>query len=115
MERQWRLHPRRVNEPLQGSILQELLDSACTTSDLAAATRQNLAEVRRELISLHHLGVILPVGIREDTSGPGARLYYRDYLWAISDHGMSHHTSVAGCIFCKLRERILLRAGGYEP
>lgn len=106
------IRPRRVNESLQGQILQELLESSKSTSELAFAAREDLASVRREVISLHHIGAIEPVGIRMDSGICGAKLYYRDYLWSITDHGMSHSMSTPGCTACYLRERTIILAGG---
>lgn len=107
------LQPRRADEALQGKILQGLLERSQTTLQLVETVQRDIQPVRRELIRLHHLGVIEPLGIRGDTTEPGAKLYYRDLLWGITDHGMSHHTSVSGCMACYLRERRLLAAGGY--
>jgi hypothetical protein len=107
------IRPRRTNEPLQGRILQELLIESKTTSLLAHHTRENVFEVRNEIIRLHHLGVLEPVGYRTDTPRRGKTVYDRDSLWSITDHGMSHHSSHVDCWACRIRERVLLQAGRF--
>ena len=107
--------PRAVDEPLQGRILQELLDSARTTSQLVKFAQADIERVRRELISLHHMGVIERIGIKNGAPPSKISIYARDYVWAITDHGMSHGSSVYGCLACHLRERALLLAGGLLP
>lgn len=109
------IRPRRVDEALQGCILQELLNRLQTVSELAHHTRKSVFDVRIEVIALHHLGVIEPRGLRTDTIRLGKSLYDRDYLWGITEHGMSHHSSQPGCLACRLREKVLLLAGGYAP
>lgn len=77
--------------------------------------RHDVLAVRAELIALHHLGIVEPRGVRTDTPRLGRSLYDRDYLWGITDHGMSHHSTEPGCFACRMRERTLLLVGGFCP
>jgi hypothetical protein len=71
-----------------------------------------LAEVRRELISLHHLGLIKIVGIRYDEDHrPGeAVLYFRDYVWTKTKHS-DHEELEPSCQACRRRQEMLLAMG----
>lgn len=107
------IFPRQADESLQGQILQKLLESAHSTSQLALHLRMSLHEVRLEVICLHHVGVIQPIGFRHEDGAPPARLYYRDYIWEITEHGLEHHDHHAGCRACEMRASLLLRINGY--
>jgi len=109
-----RLRPRYVNEILQGTILQKLLNGSWTTRDLSRELRENIDTVRKELISLHHAGAIEPIGYRMETTPAGAVLYQKDYLWALTDHALSHSSTVHGCTKCYFREKEIL-AGRFFP
>lgn len=87
----------------------ECLNRGMSTSELAQTLRENLAIVRREVVRLHHLGVIEPIAIRSEAGDPPARLYFRDLVWDLTEHGREHNRSYPGCTACMLRERMLLR------
>ena len=108
------MQPVHLDEALQGTILQTLLESAASTSQLAQFARKKLSLVRRELIHLHHMGVIRIVAARSMAGSIPAKSYFQDYVWEITEHGMAHHDSRSGCPACVIRNRRLLRAGGLE-
>lgn len=70
--------------------------------------------MRRELIHLHHIGVIRIVAVREIDGGVPARSYYQDYIWEMTKHAIDHCQIVPGCKACSIRERRLLLAGGFS-
>ena len=103
----------RLSEPLQGRILQTLLETSASTSQLAQYTRKKLCLVRRELIHLHHLGVIRIVAVREVEGSVPALSYFQDYIWELTRHGLEHSDNHERCLACIIRSRRLLLAGGF--
>ena len=106
------LTPIRLDEPLQEKILQTLLDGSASTSQLSQYTKRKLSLVRRELIHLHHLGIIKIVAVHDVHGGIPAKSYFRDYVWEMTDHGRRHDNLRRGCFACTIRSLRLLRAGG---
>lgn len=86
-----------------GAIIIELLCSVKTTEDLAHATGRALPNIRRELILMHHFGLVLPVGVRDDDMGVDGG-YYADIVWDLTIHSREHDESWDGCRACNLRE-----------
>lgn len=105
-----RLRPRAVNEPLQGRILRELIAESMSTSQLAEELRERLDVVRQEIVRLHHIGIIEPIAIRHKEGEPTGRLYFRDYVWTLTQHTYEHQDLRNDCRHCRIRERLLLRA-----
>ena len=101
---------RPSNHRLKGRILEQLINELQTTQQLAYLVRENLSCVRDQLVRLHHLGIIVPVGLRYDTdSEPPSGLelsYFDDLLWDLTLHTRDHHESVEGCYGCAIREAL---------
>ena len=68
--------------------------------------------MRRELIRLHHLGIIQIVDVRLDHGGVPAKSYFQDYIWKMTRHARTHDTVRDGCLACDIRSLRILRAGG---
>jgi predicted transcriptional regulator len=101
-----------LSEALQGRILQTLLETPTSTSQLAQYLRRRLALVRRELIHLHQLGVIRVIAVRSVDGDIPTQSYFQDYVWELTKHGMEHSDSRKGCRACNIRNHRLLCAGG---
>jgi hypothetical protein len=89
----------------------ECLNGGVSTSQLAGILDERLCYVRQEIVRLHHLGIIEPIAIRYEQGDPPARLYFRDYVWEMTEHGRSHNDLQPECRACRIRERMLLRMG----
>lgn len=103
MNKRTTLLPRKVNESLQGRILQKLIVEVSTIPSLACYVLQDKRSVRLEVIALHHIGVIEPTANRHPR-----RSVYSDWtVWSISEHGMHHSTTQPGCTACYVRKRMI--------
>jgi hypothetical protein len=87
-----------------GAIIIALLCSARTTVQLAQETSILLPNVRREMILMHHYGLVTPIGVRSDDHAAEMGGYYADILWDLTDHSREHSESWEGCRACNLRE-----------
>ena len=106
------MHPIKLSEPLQLDILRHLRESIASTSQLALLTKARLSTVRREMICLHHQGVVQIIAAKSLDGDPPARSYYQDYVWTLTTHALEHATSISSCTACQIRNRRLLQAGG---
>jgi len=95
---------RPQEKDLWGAIIIELLCSARTTVELAHATSVRLPNVRREMILMHHYGLVTPIGVRSDDQAEELGGYYADILWDLTEHSREHSESWEGCRACNLRE-----------
>jgi hypothetical protein len=95
---------------LKGSILLTLIGSAHTTTEISYRVGEPIGEVRNQLIRMHHLNLVEPIGVRCEDGGeePPARglSYYDDLLWSVTDHTRDHNEYVEGCRGCALRDLI---------
>lgn len=109
-----RLRPIRLSEELEGKILLTLVDSCTSTTQLARCLRRPLGHIQRELIHLHHLGIIRIVALRIEDDDGTARGYDRDYIWELTRHGLDHSDHHPRCWACAQREHRLLLADEEE-
>lgn len=107
------LSPRKVDESLQGRILQKLISAKSTIPEIAHYASSHKRNVWVEIISLHHMGVIEPEAPDCYQNRSNVGIYSSETLWSISDHGMHHSTQHAGCMACRVRKRMLELAGGF--
>jgi hypothetical protein len=105
---------RPFDKSLWGNILVLLMDEVVTTNDIARALGENLQRIRIQLILMHHFDLVAPVGVREDTSPPGAFGYYKDLLWETTRHMREHNHLQPGCRGCWVRENLFLTEVLYE-
>lgn len=82
-----------------------------STSQVAYALSEHLSHARDQLIRMHHLGMIEPIGIREEEGRPQLYGYFQDVLWGLTTHTKEHSKIEPHCRACKTRELLL---GGAE-
>jgi hypothetical protein len=109
-----RLRPVRLSENLQGKILLTLLETTCSTEQLARELRRPITRIRRELIHLHHLGIIRMFAEQTEEQSLTALGYDRNYLWEMTVHGREHGEHHPRCAACLHRERRLRLADERE-
>jgi len=91
---------------VQGRIIVEVLESPATTSELIFSLRDNRETVVLEIRRLHMLGVLSIIGISGGNK-KGARLYDRDLVWSLSEHGRYHDENFDGCKHCLRRTSLM--------
>lgn len=95
---------RPQEKDVWGAIIIALMCSARTTVELAHETTIRLPNVRRELILMHHYGLVTPIGVRSEDQAAEMGGYYADILWDLTIHSREHDESWEGCRACNLRE-----------
>jgi hypothetical protein len=63
---------------------------------------------------MHHLGLIVPIAVREEPWEAGAIGYFRDLIWTLTDHTKNHNVLVPGCRACEIRESFIDGDALYE-
>lgn len=90
-----------------------LIGECKTTQDIVYELGESPDEVVPNLIRLRHLGIIEPIAIKTDDAPVPDRVDYTDdLLWALTEHGRDHNTTVAGCYGCRIRELLMLDVVG---
>ncbi|MBW2691012.1 MAG: hypothetical protein JRE57_00080 [Deltaproteobacteria bacterium] len=89
-------------------MLEQLLYESKTTDQLAYLVRESVSSVRNQLTRLHHLGIIMPIGVSYETGAtpPSNPTYFANLLWDLTLHARDHHESVEGCYGCAIREAL---------
>jgi hypothetical protein len=87
-----------------GAIIIALMCRAQTTSQITHEIRRELRAVRREIILMHHFGLIAPIGVKSEPGEEGHDGYYPNILWDLTEHSKSHDQNWEGCRACDLRE-----------
>jgi len=87
--------------------LLSLLEQVRTTEEVAYLVGYSVDTIRWELIRLHHLDLVAPIGVRHVRLGertPRKALSYSDnLLWDVTDHMRFHDQTIPGCRGCKVR------------
>jgi hypothetical protein len=91
-------------------VIRYLLGGTLTTSEIAYAVRGQLGAVRDQLIRMHHLGMIEPIGVKEVAGDRRSFTYFQDVLWDITVHTREHRHIEPSCRACKTREWLLAGA-----
>jgi hypothetical protein len=81
-----------------------------STSQIAQAISESLTYARDQLIRMHHLGMIEPIGVREENHPPPAIGYFQDVVWTVTTHTREHRFIEPGCRACKTRTLLLAGA-----
>lgn len=92
----------------RGRIMQALIDCCETAEGIADEVDLPLATVKRDLLRLHHRGIIAPIGNRSIDARAA------ETVWQLTDHGRFHFDEHPGCEACAMRRRLLLRLAPSE-
>lgn len=87
-----------------------LLSGALSTSELAYQARDSLGYMRNQLIRMHHLGLIEPIGVKEVVGERRTFSYYQDVLWGVTLHTREHRHIEPNCRACLTRTWLLAGA-----
>ena len=79
-----------------------------TTSQITHELGTRLPHIRREIILMHHYGLLEPVGVQSTFGEEGRGAYYADLLWTLTQHSLEHDDNIEGCRACNLREVLCL-------
>jgi hypothetical protein len=98
-------HDQRV----RGRIIYTIFDGAKTTSEITRDMDNCYAlnYVRSQLIRMHHLGLVAPIGVRKEEGDRERVGYYRDLIWTLTKHTREHKHQFSNCTACTIREMLL--------
>jgi len=99
-----------TSDRLRGLIIRKLLEGSLATSEIAYGLSENLSWIRDQLIRMHHLGMIEPIGVREIDGDPPTFTYYQDVVWNLTVHAREHRDIEPGCRACITRTWLLCGA-----
>ncbi len=81
-----------------------------TTSQLARELDEPIGRARNQLIRMHHLGMIEPIGVRQEDRMLNDLGYFQDVLWDLTVHTREHRGLEPGCRACLTRQLLLAAA-----
>ena len=91
-----------------------LMGEALATQQLAYSLGEELGYVRSQLVRMHHLGLVMPIAVREEDFDADVIGYFRNLIWTLTDHTRHHRELIPGCNGCRIRESFIAGDAFYE-